>query len=310
MTIREILAEGRKLLGKGGPESSGSFIDTPDLDAALLLAETLHSSREGLFLRADETLTEADREKFFSLVKKRLEGECIAYIIGRKEFRGLEFLVNRHVLVPRPDTETLVEAALFYTDSWDIPNTGQAPEKRDDLSLLDLCTGSGAAAISLKNERPLLGVTASDISAEALEIAILNSARLLGDNRSSVRFIRSDIFGNIPDKFSIIASNPPYIPTNAIKKLAPEVQREPRLALDGGEDGLELIRKIITRAPEHLEPGGVLLLEAAPEQMPDIAALLEKNGFLGVRLHKDMAGRDRVISGSFKVWDFSSVRHG
>ena len=307
MTVRETLAEGKRLLKSPSPLS---FIDSPDLDAELLLAEILHVRREELLLRTDETLTDTNREQFLSLVERRRKGECIAYILGRKEFRGLDFVVNSNVLVPRPDTETLAEAALEYIDSWDVSNTPQCPESKNSFSVLDLCTCSGALAISLKYERPFLRVTASDISAEALEIAGQNSARLLDDNRNSVRFIQSDIFENIPDKFNIIVSNPPYIPTNELSTLAPEVQLEPRLALDGGADGLALIRKIISLAPEHLAQGGVLLIEAGPEQMPEIAALLEKNGFRVVRLHKDMAGRDRVISGSFKVRAFSSIRHG
>jgi release factor glutamine methyltransferase len=285
MIIRETQEEKKKLLA---PPSPSCFIDTPSLDAALLLADTLRARREDLIVRADDNVTEQDRENFLRLIERRRSGECAAYILGRREFRGLEFAVSRHVLVPRPDTETLAEAALEYIDSRD----------QEKLSLLDLCAGSGVLAVSLKNERPFLSLAASDISAEALETAALNASRLLD---GPVRFIESDLFENIPGRFDLIVSNPPYIPTGELSGLAPEVRMEPRLALDGGEDGLELIKKIIPQAAEHLLPGGALFLEAGPEQMPAIRALLETHGFTGIALRKDLAGRDRVISGKLSL---------
>ena len=304
MTINEALREGKRLLASPCP---GACIDTPALDAALLLAEITRLSREELFVRGNDPLSEGNHEKFLGLVERRRNGECAAYILGRKEFRGLEFLVNRNVLVPRPDTETIVEAALAYID--------QMPE--DQLSLLDLCTGSGAMAVSLKKERPFLSVTASDISEEALETAAQNAAALLDSPCSgeetqsgkhggrtvqnarsihSVRFIHSDLFDKIDGKYNIIVSNPPYVPSGELSALAPEVRLEPALALDGGEGGLELIRKIIPRAGDYLKPRGVLLLEAGSGQMPAISALLEGNGFLDIRIHRDLADRERVIS--------------
>ena len=283
MTIRELQVKGTALLKA---PCASACIDTPGLDAALLLAEVLHTSREDLIAHANDEAAERDYEKYRALLERRRAGECIAYILGRKEFRGLEFAVKAQVLVPRPDTETLFEAALEYIDS---------AAGNDGLSVLDLCAGSGALAVSLKKERPLLLVTASDISAEALETAALNAGRLL-PGESEISFVQSDIFKNLHGRFDIIVSNPPYIPSGEISNLAPEVQLEPRLALDGGEDGLALIRRIIADAPPHLPPGGVLLLEADPAQMPRIGALLANNGFTGVRLHKDLAGRERVIS--------------
>ena len=301
MTIQQTLAEGKRLLQSPSPSS---FIDTPALDAALLLSAILHTDRTELFVRGNEGVSDENREEFLALLERRRCGECVAYILGRREFRGLEFTVNPHVLVPRPDTETLVEAALEYIDS---------REDNKGLSLLDLCTGSGAVAISLKNERPFLHVTASDISPEALETARLNAIRLLDtghpnlskrlDKSCAVHFIHSDLFENISGSFDIIVSNPPYIPSGKLSGLAPEVRGEPLLALDGGEDGLELISKIISLAPEHLSPGGLLLLEADSGQMPAIWALLAANGFGGVKIHKDIAGRDRVISAGREFGD-------
>ena len=292
MTIQEILAEGKRLLKT---PCASAFIDTPDLDAALLLAEVLHTGREGLIARANDEVDGLQSGEYQTLLERRRSGECIAYILGRKEFRGMEFSVNPKVLVPRPDTETLLEAAMEYIGKAGYGKFCQNPNAGKAHSILDLCTGSGALAISLKKECPFLSVTASDISVEALETAALNARRLLTSD-AAIGFVHSDIFDNIRDQFNIIVSNPPYIPSGEIPNLAPEVQHEPRLALDGGEDGLALIRRILAQAPDHLLPNGVLLLEAAPRQMPQIGDLLANNGFVHVRLHKDLSGRERVIS--------------
>jgi len=293
MTIQEVLTEGKQQLSSPCP---GALIDTPALDAALLLSEVLHMNREELVIHGKDPVTEQNKKIFLGFLERRRNGECVAYILGRKEFRGLEFAVNNNVLVPRPDTETLVEAALGCIG------------ERKNISLLDLCTGSGAIAVSLKNERPSLRVSASDISVQALDIARLNTIRLLdgrlldrrpvNSSRNKIQFYQSDLFETIAGSFDIIVSNPPYVPSSDLETLAPELRGEPQIALDGGGDGLDLIRKIIARSPEHLLPEGVLLLEAGPEQMPDIAVLLENNSYTGIRLYKDLAGRDRVIEGT------------
>ena len=288
MTIQETLTEGIRLLKSPGGFAS---IDIPALDASILLAHVLEIGKTELVLRGNEDITEKDKENYITLLQRRRGGECVAYILGKREFRGLEFKVNHHVLVPRPDTETLVEAALEYIDS---------RGKNESLSVLDLCTGSGALAISLLNERPFLHITASDISSQALEVAAHNS-KTLDPKPHSLHFIQSDLFENIPGRFDIIVSNPPYIPSDQLISLAPEVRREPPLALDGGEDGLLIIRKIVSQASDCLLPGGVLLLEASPEQMPVIRELLETEGFGGIKIRKDLAGRDRVISTRWEI---------
>jgi release factor glutamine methyltransferase len=292
MTVRELLSEGKQLLAVPSPSS---FIDTPDLDAALLLANVLRCRREELIVHGNDKAGDEDREHFLKLVERRRNGECVAYILGRKEFRGLDFSVNPQVLVPRPDTEILAEAALEQIDNFMKEKNGNV------ISLLDLCTGSGALAISLKNERPSVEVSASDIAPGVLETAVRNAGRLLDEGLSpgkpkTVRFIQSDIFQKIHDKFNIIVSNPPYVPSDKIATLAPEVRREPRLSLDGGVDGLDLIKKIISGAKDHLHSGGVLLLEADPDQMIDIHSLLKTQGFHGITIRKDLAGNERVIS--------------
>ena len=290
MTIQETLAEGIALLKS---PCDFAFIDTPVLDASILLADMLEADKAKLILRGNEPLAEKDRIKYKTLLERRRSGECVAYILGHKEFRGLRFSVNPFVLVPRPDTETLVEAALEYIDS----QQAYAQDSKS-LALLDLCTGCGALAISLMNERPMLSATASDISVEALETARLNAKRLLPET-GAVNFIQSDLFEKITGRFDIIVSNPPYVSTGDLPDLAPEVRREPDIALDGGEDGLCVIGKIIMQAQAYLFPGGALLLEAGTIQMPTIRTLLETHGFVGIRVQKDLTGRDRVISCSY-----------
>jgi release factor glutamine methyltransferase len=284
MTIRETLAEGTRLL------KSTCRIDSPALDAALLLGKVLGRDRAGLLTHAPEPVSEEKRREYAALLERRLGGECTAYILGRREFRGLDFAITPAVLVPRPDTETLVEAALDWLDG------RQGSGGR--FSVLELCTGSGAAAIALKHERPGLSIAASDISPPALALARENAARLLtGEAPPPLAFFQSDLFENIPGAFDLILANPPYVPSPRIAALPPEVRGEPLLALDGGEDGLDLIRRIIREAPARLRPGGALFLEADPGQMGAITELLGAEGFRAIGRRKDLAGRDRVVGG-------------
>jgi release factor glutamine methyltransferase len=308
MTIREALAAGSAALAAAG-------IENPGLDASLLLAEVLNISRSSL-MAAAEPLTETSSAAFDGLIKRRLAGECTAYILGRKEFYGLDFQVNPAVLVPRPDTEILVEAALkrlktksgkplyaldcmrsAHTEGM-CAETNTLPKQEAVLKgrLLDLCTGCGAAAIALKHEMPDLEVWAADISAEAIETAAANAARLL--TTGAIHFCLGNLFDALPSSpFTLILSNPPYIPTAEIVGLSPEVRGEPILALDGGSDGLDIISNIISRAPEFLCPGGILLLEADPRQMERIGSLLSQAGFTGIQTHRDLSGKERVIEG-------------
>jgi len=291
MTIREALAEGTASL-------AASNIETPGLDSSLLLAEVLNTSRSSLIAAAHDNISQTSVTAFRQLIKRRQSGECAAYILGRKEFYGLEFLVTPSVLVPRPDTETLVE--IIGTGDWGLGTREQPPR------VLDLCTGSGAIAIALKHTMPQLEVWATDISAEALETAKTNAARLLPPN--SIRFYQGDLYDALlpapsslcyllPVTCYLIVSNPPYIPSAEIPSLSPEVRMEPALALDGGNDGLDVIRKIVSRAPEFLCKGGCLLLEADPRQMAAIASLYKEAGFSDIQTHADLSGKERVISG-------------
>jgi release factor glutamine methyltransferase len=283
---------------------------TPTLDASLFLADILKTGKTGLILAGSKALSEEERRRFEQSLERRLAGECAAYILGRKEFRGLDFIVTADVLVPRPDTETLVEAALTRID--ELVRARAGIPSTPPVALLDLCTGSGALAVALKHERPALRVCASDVSGEALAVARENVRKNLppaAHGESPVVFIESDLFDRLgeaaapvfpgPPRFDLIVSNPPYVPSAVIPTLSPEVRREPLLALDGGEDGLDLIRRIVDGAPSFLGPGGTLLMEADPAQMPVVAGVLERRGYSDIQRYKDLTGRTRVIGGRY-----------
>jgi len=284
MNVREALANGSADLKSAGIESSS-------LDASLLLAHVLNTTRTALMAKGTDALTCDALAAFRALIERRLNGECAAYILGRKEFMGLEFLVNKSVLVPRPETETLVETAI---------NIINKRKTADFNCVLDLCTGSGAIAVSIKNKMPQLEVCVADICAQALETAKTNAARLLPD--TVIHFYQGDLYEALPpaSQFSVIVSNPPYIPSEEIKTLAAEVQNEPRIALDGGHTGLEIIKRIIESAPDYLLKGGTLLLETAgTKQTEKIAVLLENRGFRNINTYKDLSGQERVIGGVY-----------
>jgi len=267
-------------------------VENPALDASLLLAEVLGINRSSLLVAIGDSLGETSLVAFDGFIRRRVAGECVAYILGRKEFYGLEFLVNQSVLVPRPDTETLVEAALAH-----LSMAGQLAGEDQPLRMLDLCTGSGAVAIAVKHQMPGLEVWATDISPQALEVAQTNAGRLLPQGH--VTFLCGNLFEALPwdhSMFHLITSNPPYVPVGEIPGLSPEVRAEPILALDGGDDGLDLVRNIILHTPRFLFPGGTLMLEADPRQMGEITMLLVKAGFEGIQTHPDLSGRERVIA--------------
>jgi len=287
MIIREALVLGQKKLNASGIESS-------NLDVSLLLAHVLNIEQTKLIAIYTDFLSEEKLTLFHKLLERRIEGECIAYILGKKEFWGIEFIVNSAVLVPRPDTEILVEEVLKLLAA---DNKNQ--EAENNIRVLDLCTGSGAIAIALKSSMPALTIWATDICEKALEVAKKNAEKLLAPN--TIQFFQGNLYEALPAsnsrQFDIITSNPPYILSGKLKSLPPEVQKEPRLALDGGIDGLDIIRKIIEDAPDYLKPGGKLFLEADPDQMNTISLLLEKNGYSSIKKYKDLSGLERVICG-------------
>lgn len=265
--------------------------DTPRLDAEILLAHARGCQRIQLYTQFDEPLSDSVRAIMRELVQRRTKAEPVAYLVGVREFFSLGFRVSRDVLIPRPDTESLVMEVLDGIKG--IP----APK------VLDLCTGSGCIAIAVaKNSKTAL-VTATDISTAAMEIARENVAR--HNVASQVDLIESDLFAGIPCglKYDVIASNPPYIPSAEIDQLDAEVSRhEPRLALDGGSDGLTVLKKIIHQAPEFAAPRGLLLLEFTPEQAESLQAIVSEHGdYDEIVIRKDLAHRPRILKARFRA---------
>jgi release factor glutamine methyltransferase len=262
-------------------------IDTPRLEAELLLAQALGCDRIKLIVDRDRELEEHELARLRALVQRRRKREPVAYLRGEREFDGRCFRVDRRVLVPRPDTETLVEVALRR--SQDRSMFGR---------LLDLCTGSGNVAISFARERPTWHVDGTDLSEDALAVARDNAIRL--GALWSMRFRHGDLFNAVEphDRYDVIVANPPYIPHEDIESLAPDIrEHEPRMALDGGADGLDLIRVIAIGAPSHLVEGGQLALEIGADQPDQVSALLQQAGFIDIEVARDLASRPRVVSG-------------
>jgi release factor glutamine methyltransferase len=259
---------------------------SPRLDAELLLGKVLGVDRVRLVLDANQPLGASELGEYRELIRRRRGSEPVAYILGRREFYGHSFKVDRRVLVPRPDSETLVEAALERTKSRFM--YGRA---------VDLCTGSGCIAISFAKARPTWRVTATDVSADAAALASENALRLGAVFGFGV--VTGDLFAPVRgQRFELVMSNPPYIPSGAIAALDADVRDfEPRLALDGGADGLSLLSRIVTEAPAILEPGGVLALEVQYDQAPRVEALLSEHGFDAIARHRDYGGHERVVSG-------------
>jgi release factor glutamine methyltransferase len=259
-------------------------VDAPRLTAELLLAHALGCDRVRLYLDFDKPIAEPELARYRDLVRRRADGEPTAYLVGAREFFGHRFAVDARVLVPRPETELLVEAALAA-----LPEGGRA---------LDLCTGSGCVAVSLALGRPSARVVATDVSEDALDVARENAAALGAADR--VELAAGDLWaavhgGDRPGgRFDVIASNPPYIPAKELPGLSREVRREPCIALDGGEDGLSVLRRIVEGAPAHLAPGGVLCLEMHESHVETLPALCRAAGFAKVDARRDYAGLPRL----------------
>jgi release factor glutamine methyltransferase len=254
-------------------------VDSPRLTGELLLAHALRCDRVRLYLDFDKPLGEPELAAFRELVKRRAEGEPTAYLVGKREFYGRPFRVSPAVLVPRPETELVVEAALAA-----LPEGGAA---------LDLCTGSGAIALSLALEKPGARVVATDLSPAALAVARENAAAL----GAAVELLAGDLFAPVPAdaRFDVIVSNPPYVPSGELPGLSREVRREPSLALDGGPDGLALLRRIVAEAPGRLSPGGTLVLEMHESHAAPLPALCLAAGFASAVARKDLAGLWRFV---------------
>jgi release factor glutamine methyltransferase len=260
-------------------------LPTARLDAECLLAHALGCDRLRLYLEFDKPVAPEERAGFRELVRRRAEERVpVAQLTGRKEFWSLSFAVTPDVLVPRPETETLVEAALEL-----------APDREAELRILDLGTGSGAVALALASELPKSRITATDLSAAALAVAGANAERLGFADR--VRLLEGDLFDAVPgERFDLVVSNPPYVAERDAAELAPELAHEPAQALFAGADGTALLARIVVEAPSHLEEAGGLALELAPEQLEALRAGLAAAGFGASSVHRDLAGRPRVVT--------------
>lgn len=276
MTIKELLNQGVIML-------KNENIDGPKVKARVLLQYILKKPREYLIIYDRNEVTPVQRENYIKVIRRLLEGEPLQYIIGRQEFMKLNFLVNKDVLIPRQDTEILVEEVINIAEK--IPNP----------VILDLCTGSGAIAVSLAKYIKNSKIYASDISKNALRLARENAK--LNGVLNNIEFIESNLFDKIKDlKFDIIVSNPPYIRTDEIKTLNIDVRNEPKLALDGGKDGLDFYKKITENAFQYLNRQGYLCFEIGYDQKIDVLNIIKKQGrYIETYSKKDLCQNDRVI---------------
>jgi release factor glutamine methyltransferase len=259
-------------------------LDSPRLDAELLVAHALGLERVALYLDMDRPLTADELGRIRGLVKRRREREPVAYILGQRDFYGRTFEVDRSVLVPRPDTETLAERALALVEELGIPRA------------LDLCTGSGILAVTLAAAAPDLQVDATDVSAEALGVARRNAERHGVADR--VVWHEGDLFAAVPEgrTYGLVVSNPPYIPQRDFADLEPEVRDwEPRLALEAGPEGMAVLDRIAAGVGEVLAPGGIVLVEVGQGQAAAVSAAFAAQGFEPVAVHQDLGGIDRVV---------------
>lgn len=279
MTYKECYDAGRALLTEAGLEEAA-------LDARLLLEYVCGTNRNDLLVHGDREVTKDKQEQYFAYISCRQARIPLQHITGVQEFMGLEFTVNEHVLIPRQDTEILVEEVM--------------KDEYDGSRILDMCTGSGCILISLLHYSNSCEGVGVDISADALSVAAENAEKLLAKEKRPI-FVESDLFEMVDGTFDIIVSNPPYIRTAVIETLMPEVRsHEPMKALDGLEDGLFFYRKIVKEAPMHLNKGGRLYFEIGHDQGVDVSEMMVEAGFHQVRVVKDYAGLDRVVSGILK----------
>ena len=280
MTYRECYEKGCLALQTAG-------IEEATLDARLLLEAVCGTNRNDLLVHGEQSVTPEAEEKYLGWIGQRAEHIPLQQLTGEQDFMGLTFAVNEHVLIPRQDTEILVEEVL--------------KELHDGMRILDMCTGSGCILLSLlhySNDCEGLGV---DLSAEALEVAGRNVLKVLTPEKAEhAHFLQSDLFEKVEGKFEIIVSNPPYIASAEVDRLMPEVRdHEPRMALDGTADGLEFYRRIIAEAGQYLVSSGMLFFEIGYDQGQAVSELMREHGYREVQVVQDYAGLDRVVYGTY-----------
>ncbi|RDU23408.1 peptide chain release factor N(5)-glutamine methyltransferase [Anaerosacchariphilus polymeriproducens] len=281
MTLQELLQYGKNQLQEADILES-------EIDAWYLLEYIINIDRAHYLLNPNKKVEEEQRIHYMDCIRRRKIHIPLQYITGVQEFMGLPFHVNESVLIPRQDTEILVETVIPYV--------------KDDMSVLDMCTGSGCILISLlhhlkeKTDMKIQG-TGVDISNDALMTAKRNAEKLKAD----CQFIQSDLFDKVGEKYDIIVSNPPYIPTKVVEELMPEVKKfEPMIALDGDEDGLFFYKKIVSQSQYYLRGQGSLFFEIGHDQGDAVSMLMEQAGYFQIRVIKDLAGLDRVVCGKIE----------
>ena len=306
-SYRETYEEGRKRLEEIGlPDAA--------LDARILLEEVCGTQMQTLLIHPERLVTEEELAAYQEFVDRRAQREPTAMILGKWDFMGLTFQLNGSTLIPEQDTERLVEVVLESVEGGNLSDTSgatadnfakeepmQGQGKRASARILDLCTGSGCILLSLLHFLPEASGLGTDLSSEALEAAVRNRESLGLERRAAFR--QGDLWEPVgEERFDIIVSNPPYVPTRVIPTLEPEVRcGEPYAALDGGEDGLDFYRSILEKAAEHLTPGGWIFLESGFDEAADICRLMEENGFTKIRVYQDYGGLDRVVAGEMYV---------
>ncbi|MDO4293054.1 MAG: peptide chain release factor N(5)-glutamine methyltransferase [Eubacteriales bacterium] len=282
MTYRDLYEAGKRQLDSAGVAEAA-------LDARLLLEYVCHTGRNDLLVHGEQPVEEAREKEYRSLIERRAQRIPLQQLTGEQEFMGLTFLVDEHVLIPRQDTEVLVEEVM--------------KELHDGFRILDLCTGSGCILLSLLHYSNGCSGVGTDLMHDALDIARKNAERLGEENAV---FVQGDLFSGVEGRFEIIVSNPPYIPTDVIPTLMDEVRlHEPLTALDGGADGLDFYRRIAREAKAHLCGGGQLFLEIGYDQGEAVTRLLEKEGYRDISCTQDFAGLDRVVCGTLYTAELS-----
>ncbi len=274
MTIQQTLTEAARTLAAAG-------VPDPAQDALLLLSHILNKNPLSVRLDGARELTPDDSARYRALLLHRASRQPLQYLLGEQWFYGLPFHVDERVLIPRQETESLCELGILYLRDLDHP------------AALDLCTGSGVIAVTLKHQCPHASVSAADLSSDALAVASANAHR----HQTEITFYQGDLFAPLDGlRFDLILSNPPYIETGDCAGLQEEVQREPLMALDGGPDGLDFYRRIAMQAPAHLNPGGLLAMEVGSTQAQAVAQLLAAAGsYRDITIVKDLYGLERIV---------------
>ena len=261
--------------------------DTPMLDARVLLCEALDKSSLYLITHPTEEISAEAVEKFNTMIAKRTKNMPVAYIVGRKEFMGMDFYVDERVLIPRADTEILAEKAIELIG-------------KNHASVLDMCCGSGCIGLSVKKFCENVSLTLSDISGGAVEVTTQNAKAHFG-NDGKINIVRGDLFENIHGKFDFILSNPPYISYDEMKTLSKDIlDYEPHTALEAQSEGLWFYEEITSQSEDYLNEGGYIIFEIGYLQGDAVKNILEKNGFADIKILKDLAGLDRVVAGRKK----------